>query len=344
MDGASFSSRLEYYIGSCVPGTNVQLSPELYDFRYYDSDHDEVQKSVCYEGDPLKTRYSCIREAREKVREPFQRYYTDLSRFMNPHAGVLVVIGDCEKCQRFPCIAKTRPVGCGNNALLPLDDARHMRHVPELLNGTHPDDIPFDQKENTLVWRGGRTGDWESPQKGRRALVEKYALSSNSHIDVGFTPASTKAPNVQPFLDYLKPKLSLEQQLRARFIVSAEGNDVATNLKWVLASNSVPVMPLPTICSWIMEDRLVPWRHFIPVNADYSDLEEKRAWGAAHPQACARIARNGKEYMRQFMNPHTEWELACRVVSTWADNVTLVQTRPEQRCGDTVINVKKFSS
>ena len=38
-----------------------------------------------------------------------------------------------------------------------------------------------------------------------------------------------------------------------KFILCIEGNDVASNLKWVMSSNSVAVMPKPKFESWFME-------------------------------------------------------------------------------------------
>jgi hypothetical protein len=45
-------------------------------------------------------------------------------------------------------------------------------------------------------------------------------------------------------------------------------------------------------------DRLTPWRHYVPVNADMSDLIEKIAWCRGHDAACAAIAANGQALAR----------------------------------------------
>ena len=42
-------------------------------------------------------------------------------------------------------------------------------------------------------------------------------------------------------------EIKLRSELIPRYALSLEGNDVATNLKWLLASNSVVVMPSPTM-------------------------------------------------------------------------------------------------
>ena len=50
-----------------------------------------------------------------------------------------------------------------------------------------------------------------------------------------------------------KKFLSVKKQLQYKFIFCPEGNDVATNLKWVLSSNSSGMMPKPKFETWFME-------------------------------------------------------------------------------------------
>ena len=42
-------------------------------------------------------------------------------------------------------------------------------------------------------------------------------------------------------------KVSIDYHLKHKFILCIEGNDVASNLKWVMSSNSVAVMPKPSL-------------------------------------------------------------------------------------------------
>ncbi len=49
------------------------------------------------------------------------------------------------------------------------------------------------------------------------------------------------------------PFMSIDEQLGHKFIMCIRGNDVATNLKWVMSSSSIAVMPRPDVESWYME-------------------------------------------------------------------------------------------
>ena len=56
-----------------------------------------------------------------------------------------------------------------------------------------------------------------------------------------------------------------------------EGNDVATQLKFALRSNSVVVMPPPKWENFLLHGLLKPWVHFVPVGAP-AEVPAVLAW------------------------------------------------------------------
>ena len=111
--------------------------------------------------------------------------------------------------------------------------------------------------------------------------------------------------------------------LQYKFIISIEGNDVATNLKWLLLSNSVALMPLPTKVSWIMEDMLIPFVHFVPIEVDYSDLESKFEWCLNNLEKCEEISKNATKYMEQFLDDENEKYIATEVIKKYFEYVKI---------------------
>jgi len=103
-----------------------------------------------------------------------------------------------------------------------------------------------------------------------------------------------------------KPKISFYAQLRYKFILALEGNDVATNLKWIMSSNSIAVMPRPRYETWFMEGRLIPDYHYIAIRDDYSDLEERLQYYIDHPDKAREIVAHANEYIRQFADSRRE--------------------------------------
>ena len=84
------------------------------------------------------------------------------------------------------------------------------------------------------------------------------------------------------------------------------GNDVATNLKWVMSSNSIAVMPPPDVESWYMDGLLIPDYHYIAIKPDYSDLIEKTQWYAAHPADAEAIIHNAHQWTARFRDMRIE--------------------------------------
>jgi hypothetical protein len=99
---------------------------------------------------------------------------------------------------------------------------------------------------------------------------------------------------------YVRKKQSLLEMNRYKYLLSVEGNDVATGLKWMLYSNSVVLMSRPTVATWAMEDLLVPYVHYIPLANDYSNLLEMVKWAEEHDEACQEISKRATEFIEHL--------------------------------------------
>ena len=88
--------------------------------------------------------------------------------------------------------------------------------------------------------------------------------------------------------------------------MALEGIDVASNLKWVMSSNSIAVMPRPTCETWFMEGTLIPDYHYIEIKPDFSDLEERLNYYIEHVAESLEIIRHAHEYVSQFKDKRRE--------------------------------------
>ena len=111
--------------------------------------------------------------------------------------------------------------------------------------------------------------------------------------------------------------IDLWKHLDYKFVVALEGNDVASNLKWIMSSNSVAVMPEPKYETWFMEGRLVAEEHYIAIKDDYSDFESKIEYYIAHPKQAERIARNANRWVAQFLYPERERLISLAVIDKY---------------------------
>lgn len=118
-------------------------------------------------------------------------------------------------------------------------------------------------------------------------------------------------------IPWARPPLSIREQLRYKFILALEGNDVATNLKWALSSNSLCFMPPPRYETWFMEGALQPGIHYVELAPDAHDLEAKLHHYLEHPEQALPIIRAANEWTRRFRNPETERQLAIAVLAAY---------------------------
>jgi hypothetical protein len=209
-------------------------------------------------------------------------------------------------------ISKTRVKGDSNITLLKLKPRRHWNHLHQIAKL----DRTFMQKKDMGVWRGASTG--RKRTIGKRSVLVSRLFDKTKSFDVGYSKIVRNQAHLEP---YVKGFKTIKEQLQYKVLISLEGNDVASGLKWMLLSNSVVMMPKPTICSWAMEGLLEPFVHYIPLMDDFSDVEEQMDWAIKHAGECMGISKNATDFMSQFLDPHKETMLECEVMRRYLDNM-----------------------
>jgi len=200
----------------------------------------------------------------------------------------------------MPFFTKTRRIDNKTGVLLNFNFKRHWGN----LSFVKVNDIDFHKKINKIVWRGSTTGEGNNEYSfklNRLLCVQKY--HHNDHCDIGFSEVvqCVDIPN-----KYVKKKMTILEQLKYKYILSIEGNDVASGLKWQLYSNSVVFMRKPRIISWAMEDKLIPYTHYIPVKDDFSDLISQMEFAEKNQELCKKIINNANKFISQFLDPKKE--------------------------------------
>ena len=195
--------------------------------------------------------------------------------------------GDVDWDFQTVTFAKARPItnGKSNTVLMPLNKVRHFRFITDTRR--------FRDKKDMMIFR-----NVVRCQPQRSLMLEKYI--DHPMCDIGQINKDAADPR------FIKPYVPMEEQLDYKFIASIEGHDVATNLKWVMSSNSVAVMPRPRIESWFMEGKLIPDYHYIEIKPDYSDLIEKLEYYIAHPEKAEAIIEHAHAYVDEFRDRERE--------------------------------------
>lgn len=246
--------------------------------------------------------------------------------------------GDNDGKLKRQCLTKTRLTGDGLGTILKVEKDRHF----ELLHTYNPNykfgpqantieylrsiDQPFHEKLSSVVYRGGLEPHQSKLEwflnhpfgKARRYdLLHRYI--NNKRYNIAATGLG-KCPSETKYTKLIKETLSLQQMLSYKYIVSVEGNDVSSGLKWMMLSNSVVMMPQPTTCSWFMEDHLEPFKHYVPLKNNFTDLDDKFEWCENNPDVCEQIALNATQYTTQFYDKMNEMRLNREVLKRYIDN------------------------
>ena len=216
-------------------------------------------------------------------------YFFDLKEYVRFYPSKFLVrflFGDITKIPKSPSFVKTRPIKGDNknSVLFKLNKVRHFTYTN--------DRVKFSDKLNILIGRNA------VQQKQRIDFFKKYfdhPLCNLGQINSGTTHDI-----------WLKNKISINEQLKYKFILCIEGYDVATNLKWVMSSNSIAVMPIPKFESWLMEGKLIPNFHYILIKDDFSDLEERLKYYIKNDSKAYEIVKNANKYIMQFQNKKRE--------------------------------------
>lgn len=227
----------------------------------------------------------------------------------------------------LPTLVKSRLISDSPNYSI-LAKMNSVRHFDDLKN-LKKIDIPFHKKKNVIIWRGATTGFGfgnEIPYRSvsREVLIKKYCneQSLKEGIDVGLTKIIQNAKkNPQDYKKFIKPFMTREELLRYKYILSVEGNDVATNLKWIMCSDSVLVMPKPQIESWVMESHLIPYVHYVPVMDDFSDLQTQLIWCNRNQKKCLEIIKNAQKFIKVFLNESNENKVMKSVLECYLNNI-----------------------
>lgn len=248
----------------------------------------------CRLTEPLRPSPDAVAIRDMPLKQTF--YYYDLrehARYFDDRLRIDYLFGDIIHVPDHPAIVKSRPItpDNANSVLMKLDKLRHFYVLP--------DPVPFEEKRPAAVWRGAAN------HPRRTSFVE--ACAPLPRTDIGFS--NRNAPEA-----WRKPVLGMVEQMRFRYILSVQGYDVATNLKWIFASNALCIMPKPDCETWFMEGTLVPDVHYAELAPDYSNLAEIMDRFEARPADAKAIVANAQAHFRQFADRVGEQVVALLVL------------------------------
>mmetsp|Transcript_38698 Transcript_38698/g.64191 ORF Transcript_38698/g.64191 Transcript_38698/m.64191 type:complete len:357 (-) Transcript_38698:421-1491(-) len=309
--------RTRYLLGSAIFGPNEPFTTGSVEESIYDP------KTKTIKWNDHAIRFDCSR-----YQEYFRNFTPSNGVAYFEDAGVVCKIAGVHELvvsfgDREPdydtCYAKSRYVNQQRGMLLPLNTRRHwgfslaeaITLQPATLKARLVvDPHTWSAKKSVLFWRGSMTGSGLRGEFVQAAA--NFWRNRTSGIDIKFNHMGSKFNHIKKnranqatedvATDIYHPRqYTLEEMLENRYLLSIEGNDVASNLKWALASNSVVVMPLPTRETWLMEGLLQPYVHFVPIQHP-DELLAVKTWLEQNDDLCQAIVRNANVWITDVLD------------------------------------------
>jgi hypothetical protein len=216
---------------------------------------------------------------------------------------------------------------------LPLNEYNFTEHIPILtMSGQNNyldipipnyDDIDFSKKKdyelfNTIwkekktkaVFRGGAGGCGYTAETNQRL---KLVTFKNDLLDVGLTTKNktidSKSIKFDPIygIGMLNTNIksanfvSIQEQSNYKYIIHVDGNIQAYRLLTTMRTGSLILRVKSEYISWV--DHLIkPNVHYILINADLSNLEERLQWCIQNDKKCETIAKNSLEFSTTILD------------------------------------------
>ncbi|MDD9156003.1 glycosyl transferase family 90 [Aliivibrio sp. S4TY2] len=293
------SNALRYLLPAFI--SRMQRSSILKQKEHYNTD--ELMQRVNYYN-KMATTFNLLDSPSVTSIEKFKKtkgwtYFFDIHsvvRYFPASHNFSYLNGDICTVPEQPSFLKSRPINSNNqnSVILKLNKIRHFKFVN--------DTKPYAEKKNMAAWRG------VGYQPHRLVVIKQFY--SHPMCNIG----QTKPYNGDV---WEKDFMSVEEQLDYKFLLAIEGNDVATNLKWAMSSNSVVIMSKPKYETWFMEGRLEADKHYVEVKDDYSDLIEKMEYYLAHEKEALEIIKNANLWTEQFKDKKREKLLSLMVADKY---------------------------
>jgi hypothetical protein len=283
----SIDERVEYYLSALIEPKNIQIEI-INEYPYEYTSFDETK-------DIYKTDFKTIKNK------------------CNVNQKFPIITGDAMSITEHFVFTKTRFISndkrLSKMVVLPIGIEKHFNFANKIFHG-YDKELPWDKKSNKLVWRGATTGqDNSSYLHSRFRLVKKYF--NQDWCDIAFNKICQEKND---YISFVRESIPEDELLNHKYLLSIEGNDVATNIKWMLASNSVILSPKFTMESWFMEGKLLPFVHYVPIDPSFNDLKQKYEWCVKNPKKCQEISKNATKFIECFMDQEVEDKVLCIVI------------------------------
>ena len=207
---------------------------------------------------------------------------------------------------------------CYNDVLVPMG---YHYNIAKSSKSWKKEEKKFDEKVPALFWRGSTTGgalkndtqwrrygrikllDWEKEYRKKypRAVFTAGQdvpplVSDTVPVDIGLSSTLQCDPEVCQEIEKeygTKPFVKKMETINFKYLLVVDGNAWPSRMQEYLQYQSVILYPRSSF-DWYLW-YLKPFVHYVPINIDYSDLEEKLNWLHQNPDWAKYIIQNANQ-------------------------------------------------
>lgn len=171
------------------------------------------------------------------------------------------------------------------------------------------DRVPWENKLNIMYWRGSSTGghiSWSNWKSIPRLQLALMSLSHDTVLDAKITDLVQIQEGETGLTEYIRhkglvvDKVPFTEFHRYKYLINVDGNSCAWDSMFLkLKSKSVVFHVESDNIQWYYE-HLVPWKHYIPIKPDLSDLLLKFEWALLNDTTVKKMAQDSSALMESL--------------------------------------------
>jgi hypothetical protein len=177
---------------------------------------------------------------------------------------------------------------------------------------------PWNEKtKQTAVFRGGTTGCGVTIKSNPRLNIARLSSLGQKdengvpYLDAGITNWNLRPRKIQEeeYLQTIQIRelgfglvgyMSSEEQSQYKYIINIDGHVTAFRLSLELSMGSVILLVKSHWKIWYSY-MLKPYKHYVPVNSDLSNIIEQVKWCKEHDDECRQIALNARNFYETYL-------------------------------------------
>lgn len=237
------------------------------------------------------------------------------SKYKVPDCDFIVILNDAYG-SKFPAFSAIRPqkkntlnipMPMGNRRGIEYNCATPIEGWDKYIIECIDKETPWKQKKDKAIFRGKLSKQtWANGQYGKVRSKHwsdltrgKMYKKCKDHInfDIGFT----KLENIiEPKLNICDP-INFKDQQQYKYMISVGTNaDWAERLRVHMFTNTVTMKHEAESFEWFYP-LMKPWKHYIPITLDFSDITTSIMWAKYSPEKCIKIIKNANKFANKYI-------------------------------------------